>query len=205
MKWEVARHQYMQYLTLERSAETLSGGEALLQGRFATELLKAARSAGISTCVETALNYDAKVIDELMPVVDFFYCDLKHMDPDLHRKFTGASNARILSNLRKIVAADGAVVIRIPVVPGYNGTEANLRATARFVAEELKGRVIQVQLLPFRKLGEDKYASLGLAYTMQDFTAPARAVWERDLLRHAEMMSGYGLNVVAGAASCALR
>ena len=184
---------------------TLSGGEALLQGRFATDLLKAARSAGISTCVETALNYDAKVIDELMPVVDFFYCDLKHMDPDLHRKFTGASNARILSNLRKIVAADGAVVIRIPVVPGYNGTEANLRATARFVAEELKGRVIQVQLLPFRKLGEDKYASLGLAYTMQDFTAPARAVWERDLLRHAEMMSGYGLNVVAGAASCALR
>lgn len=184
---------------------TLSGGEALLQRRFATELLKAARSAGISTCVETALNYDAKVLDELMPLVDFFFCDLKHMDADRHRKFTGVSNARILRNLRKIAAADGVVVIRIPVVPGYNGTEENLRATARFVAEELDGRVTQVQLLPFRKLGEDKYASLGLTYPMQDFAAPPRELWEQDLLRYAQMMSAYGLNVVAGAGNSVLQ
>ncbi len=177
---------------------TLSGGEALIQTRFAMELLKAAHAEGIHTCVETALNYDPDVLDQALPHVDLALCDLKHLDPEAHERFTGVSNERILSNLLKVVESGTPVVIRIPVVPEHNGTEGNLRATARFIAEELGGRVVQIQLLPFRKLGEKKYASLGMPYPMAEFDAPPRELWERDIRGFAEMMNSYGMNAVAG-------
>jgi pyruvate formate lyase activating enzyme len=180
---------------------TLSGGEALIQTAFAVELLKAARSEGINTCVETALNYKRDLLDPVLPLVDLFLCDLKHMEPAAHRRYTGVSNETILANLRHVVASGADVVIRIPVVPGHNGTEANLRATARFLADELGGRIRQVQLLPFRKLGEQKYASLGIEYPMSGFQSPPRESWERDIRRFAALMSAYGLEVAAGAGS----
>jgi pyruvate formate lyase activating enzyme len=180
---------------------TLSGGEALLQPEFAAELLRAARAEGIGTCMETALNVRSEALDEILPLLDMIFCDLKHLDPAAHRRCTGASNERILANLRKVVASGVRTVIRIPVVPGHNGAEPDLRATARFVAEELGGRVAAVQLLPFRKLGEDKYEALGMHYPMRDFAAPPREAWEPALRRAAGIMSEYGVNVVAGAGS----
>ena len=130
---------------------TLSGGEALVQTDFAVELLKAAHAEGVNTCVETALNYSPAALDRALPYIDVALCDLKHMDASAHRRFTGVSNDRILANLGKVVAYGTPVVIRIPVVPQHNGTEENLRATARFLAEDLDGPVNQVQLLPYRK------------------------------------------------------
>jgi len=179
---------------------TLSGGEALLQPGFAAELLKAARAEGIGTCMETALNVRGDTLDPILPLLDMIFCDLKHLDPAAHRHCTGASNERILANLRKVVASGVRTAVRIPVVPDYNGAEADLRATARFLAEELPGQVQQLQLLPFRKLGEDKYAALGMPYPMKDVAAPPRESWEPALRRAAAIMSGYGLNAVAGAA-----
>jgi len=177
---------------------TLSGGEALLQTDFAIELLKAAHAEGINTCVETALNYRSNILDRALPYIDVALCDLKHMDATAHRRFTGVSNDRILTNLRRVVAYGTPVVIRIPVVPYHNGTEENLRATASFLAENLDGRVNQVQLLPFRKLGVEKYASLGLEYPMADFEAPPREIWESDIRRYADIMGSYGLQVAPG-------
>jgi pyruvate formate lyase activating enzyme len=177
---------------------TLSGGEALIQTRFAVELLKAAHAEGIHTCVETALNYKPDVLDQALPHVDLALCDLKHVDPEAHMRFTGVTNERILANLLKVVESGTPVVIRIPVVPEHNGTEENLRATAKFIAQELSGRVVQLQLLPFRKLGEKKYASLGKPYPMAEFDGPPRELWESDIRGFAEMMSSYGLNAVAG-------
>jgi len=178
---------------------TLSGGEALVQHEFAVELLKAAHAEGIHTCVETALNVGSDILDAALPLIDLALCDLKHMDPAAHKRFTGVGNHRILRNLDKVAASGTPIVIRIPVVPGLNGTEDNLRATARYIAEELDGHVIQVQLLPFRKLGLEKYRSLGMEYPMQDFEAPPRDRWEKDIRRFAEMMCSYGLDAVAGA------
>ncbi len=177
---------------------TLSGGESLIQARFAVELLKAAHVEGLNTCVETALNYDAEVLDKALPYMDLAYCDLKHMDSGAHKRFTGVANERILENLKKIVDSGTRVVIRIPVVPGHNGTEENLRATAKFLVDDIGGNVVQIQLLPFRKLGVEKYAALGMPYPMKDFEAPPRDVWERDIRQFAAMMSAYGLNAVAG-------
>ena len=178
---------------------TLSGGDALIQTRFAVELLKAAHCEGINTCLETALNYKPKVLDAALPHMDLALCDLKHMDSSAHKRYTGVSNKRILENLKYVVRSGTATVIRIPVVPEHNGTEENLKATARFIADELDGRVIQVQLLPFHKMGVEKYASLGMNYPMADFNPPPRETWEQNILHFAVMMSSYGLNVVAGA------
>ena len=178
---------------------TLSGGEALVQHEFALELLKAAHAEGIHTCVETALNVRSDILDAALPLIDLALCDLKHMDPAAHKRFTGAGNRQILRNLDKVAASGTPIVIRIPVVPGHNGTEDNLRATACYLAEELEGHVIQVQLLPFRKLGLEKYRSLGIEYPMQDFEAPPREQWENDIRGFAEMMGSYGVRTVAGA------
>ena len=177
---------------------TLSGGEALIQSQFAAELLKAAHAEGINTCVETALNYKPEVLDATLPHIDVALCDLKQMDNEAHKRYMGVPNKLILSNLKKVVESGTPVVIRIPVVPEHNGTEENLRATAQFIAEDLGNRVKQIQLLPFRKLGEDKYASLGMPYPMADFDAPPREVWERNLRHFTEVMASYGVPVVAG-------
>jgi pyruvate formate lyase activating enzyme len=120
------------------------------------------------------------------------------MDAGAHKRYTAVSNELILSNLKKVVESGTPVVIRIPVVPQHNGTEENLRATARFIADELGGRVRQVQLLPFRKLGEDKYASLGMPYPMADFEAPPRETWERSIRGFVDLMTAYGVPAVAG-------
>jgi len=180
---------------------TLSGGEALIQKTFAAELLKAAQAEGLNTCVETALNYKADVLDATLPYIDLALCDLKHMDNAAHKRFTGVSNQRILDNLKRVVNSGTPVVIRIPVVPKHNGTEENLRETARFIADELRGRVRQVQLLPFRKLGEDKYASLDMIYPMADFEAPEREVWEDSIRHFVDIMQSYGVPAVAGSGS----
>jgi pyruvate formate lyase activating enzyme len=180
---------------------TLSGGEALIQKRFAAELLKAARAEGLNTCVETALNYRPDVLDATLPYIDLAFCDLKHIETTHHQRFTGVPNRQILDNLKRVVASGTPVVIRIPVVPGYNGTEENMRETARFVADELGGGVRQIQLLPFHKLGEDKYASLGMRYPMADFTTPEREVWEADIRHFVSVMRSYGVPAVAGSGS----
>lgn len=180
---------------------TLSGGEALIQTRFAVELLKAARAEGINTCVETALNYKPEVLDAVLPYLDIALCDLKHMDAEAHKRYIGVSNGLVLGNLKKVAEYGTPVVIRIPVVPGHNGTDDNMHATARFIAQELGGRVKQIQLLPFRKLGEDKYASLGMDYPMADFDSPPREVWEDNIRHFAELMVSYGLPAVAGSGS----
>jgi pyruvate formate lyase activating enzyme len=148
--------------------------------------------------VETALNLKPAVLAEALPFIDLALCDLKHMDSGAHQRYTGVPNDRILQNLGRVADSGTPIVIRIPVVPGYNGTEENLRATAKFLVEELSGRVAQVQLLPFRRLGVEKYASIGIPYPMENFAAPPREQWEKNILRFAEMMCSFGLHVVAG-------
>lgn len=180
---------------------TLSGGEALAQSAFAVELLRAARAEGVNTCVETALNYKPQILDAALPFIDLALCDLKVRDSAAHQQFTGAPNEQILANLRKVVDYGTPVVIRIPVVPEHNATDENMRETARFVVDELGGRVLQVQLLPFRKLGEDKYASLGMAYPMARLQTPEREAWEKNIRHFVDIMREIGTPAVAGAGS----
>jgi pyruvate formate lyase activating enzyme len=86
------------------------------------------------------------------------------------------------------------------VVPGYNSSEAELRAIGTFIRDELGNRIVQYQLLPYRRLGLEKYEALGIPYPMSDYEPPERDVWEQDLLRLADLLiSEYGIPAVAGA------
>jgi pyruvate formate lyase activating enzyme len=129
---------------------------------------------------------------------DLVIADIKHMDSAKHREYTGAGNGTILGNIKRTVELGKNLVIRTPVVPGYNGDEENIRKTGEFI-KGLGGNILQYQLLPYRRLGTEKYDSLGMAYPLTDYQPPERSEWERNLTFLANMLADeYGLPAVAG-------
>jgi len=133
---------------------------------------------------------------------DLVITDIKHMDNKKHALYTGAGNRLILRNIKRTAELGKKLVIRTPVVMGYNDDEENIRATGYFIRDELAGKILQYQLLPYRKMGTEKYDSLRQEYPMGDYAPPGRETWERELIRLAEMLKNdYGLPAVAGSAS----
>jgi pyruvate formate lyase activating enzyme len=141
---------------------TISGGEPLLEPEFATELLRALKQNGISSGADTCGFVPRKNIEAVLPYVDFFLWDIKHMDDDTHRKLTGVSNRLILDNLRFVSGNNIPVYLKIPMIPGYNDSEENLGAVCDF-ARDLPS-LVEINLLPLHHLGKARYAALGLEY-----------------------------------------
>ena len=140
---------------------TVSGGECLAHPEFTAALLRAARETGLHTAVESCMFAGREAVDMVFAHVDLALLDIKHMDPAEHERLTGASNERILENIRHVYHELGVpVIIRAPCVPGYNDSDENIRATACFAAEEL-GTDVELHLLPYHRLGESKNESLG--------------------------------------------
>ncbi|MCD7752758.1 MAG: glycyl-radical enzyme activating protein [Lachnospiraceae bacterium] len=150
---------------------TLSGGESLCQPAFARDLLHAAKAVGITTAMESMACAKYEVIESILPYLDQYLMDIKHMNPQKHKAFTGRSNELMLENARK-VAASGLteLSIRVPVIPTFNDTPEEIREIARF-ADKLPG-VERIHLLPYHRLGQDKYEGLGREYTMKDILPP---------------------------------
>jgi len=140
---------------------TFSGGEPLAQPEFLTALLLSCREAEIHTAVDTSGAAPAGVVDRVAPLTDLFLYDLKVMDDRRHRELTGAGNGLILANLVRLVEAGRRVVVRVPVIPGYNDDQANLAALAGFLGG-LEPRP-RVELLPYHAIGLEKYRLLGRA------------------------------------------
>ena len=181
---------------------TLSGGEVLLQWEFAALLLRRCRESGIHTCVESALHVPWEHAEAVFRYADLIIADVKHMDSAVHRAFSGVGNERILANLRRAAALGKPLVIRTPVVPGYNGDEESIRRIGAFLRDELGGAVVQYQLLPYRKMGTEKYESLRRPYPLADYRVPEREEWEPALRHYAELLrEEYGLPAVAGSAA----
>ena len=151
---------------------TLSGGEVLCQAEFAAELLRECKAAGLNTAIESAASLPFEKIELLLPYLDTYLMDIKHMDSQKHKEYTGKGNATILENARR-VAESGAceLIIRTPVVPTFNDTPEELLAISRF-ASSLKG-VREHHLLPYHRLGSDKYKGLGRVYSMAEILPPA--------------------------------
>ena len=178
---------------------TLNGGEVAAQWKFALEILGECRRHHVNTCVESSLFCSPEILERFYPLTDLLITDIKHMDPDVHLKYIGAANTLILSNIIKTVEAGIPTVIRIPIIPEVNNDKENIVRTAEFIAEKLGNRVVQVQLLPYRKLGTEKYDSLGIEYPMgPDYSMPEREVWEKNILELVELMKTYGTPAVAG-------
>jgi pyruvate formate lyase activating enzyme len=155
---------------------TLSGGEPLLQADFTAALLEALHDRGISTALDTCGHVPWEVLDRVRRHVDLFLYDVKLMDEERHRRFTGVSNRHILENLRALSERAHQIVLRLPVIPGVNDDEANVHAVATLAAglPHLAG----VDLLPYHRIGVDKYARLDRKYRLLQTNAPSRARME---------------------------
>ncbi len=155
---------------------TLSGGEILGQPEFARDLLCACQENGLHTAVESTGNAPFEKIRMILPYLDLYLLDIKHMDSAKHKEFTTAPNERILENARRIAESGVELVIRTPVVPGFNDTAAEIRAISKFAAT-LPG-VKEHHLLPYHRLGQDKYAGLGRGYSLEGIQPPSQEKME---------------------------
>ena len=144
---------------------------------------------------------NSNLLEQLFPYVDLVITDIKHMDSSLHKEFTGIGNELILRNIKRTAELNMPLIIRIPVVPEHNNSVKNIRNTAEFIMTELHNRVKQVQLLPYRQLGTEKYKSLGMDYPMETFRQVERSVWEENIRTLVEVMKSYGVPAVAGTTS----
>ena len=172
---------------------TLSGGEALCQPDFAEGLLKYARNSGITTAIESTGFAPTEDLERLLPYIDYFLMDIKHMDSDKHKEFTTQENSLILKN-SKIIAAypNTKLTVRVPVIPTFNDTEEEIEAIAEYAAS-LK-TVEEIHLLPYHRMGRDKYEGLGREYLMGDIYPPTEEKMER--LKRAA--AKYGLKAQIG-------
>ena len=154
---------------------TLSGGEVLCQSTFAAELLSECKSAGLHTAIESAATLSYDKIEKLLPYLDLYLMDIKHMDSAKHREYTANGNELILENARRVAKSGVELIIRTPVVPGFNDTEEEILEIARF-AKEIGAK--EYHLLPYHRLGSDKYDGLSRGYAMRDTEPPAREKME---------------------------
>lgn len=146
---------------------TLSGGESLLQPEFAAALLRGAKDMGITTAMESMGYAKFEVIREVLAYLDTYLMDIKHMNAAKHKEFTGKENTLMLENAKKIARSRMCeLIIRVPVIPGFNDTEGEILEIAAF-ADSLLG-VEQLHLLPYHNYGEGKYEGLGRPYPMKD-------------------------------------
>lgn len=165
---------------------TFSGGEPLMQQEFLMECLRMCRKEGIHTAIETTGMAQEENLLQAASLLDLIYFDLKHMDDELHKKLTGVSNRQILKNFRRLTAVHRNVTVRIPVIPGCNDEEENIRKTAAFAAE---CGAAGLELLPYHRLGEGKYDQIGREYHLKDRKAPGEDFMQK-LLEISEKACG---------------
>lgn len=151
---------------------TIGGGEPLQQHEFVSELLKRCQERWLHTAIETCGQAPWNHLKQVLQYVDYLFYDVKHMDPAAHKRLTGISNKRILENLEKVISTRAVpeIVVRVPVIPGLNDSEANIRATAEFVSA--RGSIKGIELLPYHRLGTAKYEGFGMTYPLRDTAAP---------------------------------
>lgn len=156
---------------------TVGGGEPTMQLEFVTTFLKRCRQSYIHTAIETCGLVKWERFQKMLDYVDLVYLDVKHMDDAAHRELTGASNQLILENARR-VAAIRPLIIRVPIIPGYNDSDDNMLDTAMFAAE-LDENLQRVELLPYHKFGTQTYSRLGMEYKLEDIDVPTDSHMQR--------------------------
>ena len=140
---------------------TFSGGECMLQADFLAELLQLCKAQGIHTAVDTAGLVPFSTFEKVLPYTDLFLYDIKLLDPEKHRQYTGVSNRLILENLKKLFSAGAKLWIRIPVIGGVNDSPLEITEILEFLSQ--CGKPEKLELLPYHAMGEHKYGALGKA------------------------------------------
>jgi pyruvate formate lyase activating enzyme len=171
---------------------TFSGGEPLLQAPFVTEALAWLRREGVHTALDTCGFARWPDLEAAAAQSSLVLYDLKLMDDERHHAATGVSNRIILQNLKALSEIHSTIWVRVPIIPGINDDEANLTATAAFLAP-LAG-IRQVDLLPYHPTGEAKFARVGMTYALHGTPSPS--------IQHLEALAALfrakGLNTTIG-------
>ena len=162
---------------------TLSGGEPLAQPAFAAALLRAARAAGLHTCLDTSGHAPWRALERAAGDVDLFLFDYKATDPAEHRRLTGRSNARILENLERLHDLGARIILRCPLVPGVNDTPEHLAGIAALAVRY--PRIEAIEIMPYHSMGRAKAAAVGLPSPLAHLPGADEATKERwlDTLR----------------------
>ncbi len=147
---------------------TLSGGEPLAQPEFALEILKRAKEKGLNTAIETCGYAPEKTVVQIAEYVDTFLFDYKETNPELHARFTGVSNALVLSNLDYLCGKGKRVVLRCPIIPGCNDRADHFDGIAALANKY--DSIAKIEIEPYHSLGFGKYASVGKNAT--EFSTP---------------------------------
>jgi pyruvate formate lyase activating enzyme len=172
---------------------TFSGGEPLLHHEFLLEMLDACGKEGIHRCIDTTGFANTKILLDVAEKSEHFLYDLKMMDSDKHKEWTGVPNEKILENLKILAATGMSMNIRIPLIKGVNDDDKNIHESAKFIAA-LEGKKPLINILPFHNIAEKKYEKLGQNYQKGTMDVP-------DLDRQEEVLiifKSYGLNAIIG-------
>ena len=152
---------------------TLSGGEPLAQPEFALDVFKSCAELGVRGTLETCLAVPWGNVEPILPYLKRIFADVKHMSTEVHRELTGSGNARVLDNIKRIDGAYGVRLrIRFPLIPGLNDTDENIDMLAAF-CKTLKD-LEYVEILPYHRLGAEKYRQLGFAEPLPGVMPPRR-------------------------------
>lgn len=170
---------------------TISGGEPTMQPSFTLALLMAARQKKINTALDTCGFAKREIFKSLLPLVDKFLFDVKHITREGHIHCTGVPNDVIIENLRFLSDSGANIEIRVPFVPGYNDSDAVIDGIGALL-EPL--RITKVKLLPYHGYARTKYKSLGMTYEMPEIERPN----EETLARPMKLLRSHALNVVCG-------
>ena len=174
---------------------TISGGEPLMHPGFTLPMLKALGERGYHRAVDTTLFAPETTLRKVADECELFLVDIKSMDPEIHRRFTGVSNQTILSNLRTLSSLDKAYYIRIPLISGVNASEVNITATADFL-DSLHRKPETIDLLAYHDIGKDKHARIGSRYNPEGMKLSAPSQEETE--RHVRFLESRGFNVRIG-------
>jgi pyruvate formate lyase activating enzyme len=149
---------------------TFSGGEPLNQIDFLLALLQKSKEHKIHTAVDTSGFASWASFQKILPYTDLFLYDLKLMDDDAHKKYTGVSNQVILRNLSQLAGTQAKIQVRIPLIPQINDGEENLKATIAFLRRH---QIQDVALLPYHHIASDKYHRMGQNYELEKLKTPS--------------------------------
>jgi pyruvate formate lyase activating enzyme len=171
--------KYRRGLQVMSGGFTLSGGDPLMQHRFAVKLLTAAKTMGIHTALDTNGFYGDRVSDAELETIDLVLLDIKTWDPERHRRLTGMDNGPTLEFARRLGARKRPVWLRYVLVPGLTDDQEDIARIAGFVAG--LGNVERVDVLPFHQMGRYKWQKLGLPYTLEGVEPPSNELVEKTL------------------------
>lgn len=160
---------------------TVSGGEPFMQPDFLSELLHSAKQLGIHTCVETCGYTLTERILDIAPLVDIFLFDYKATSPTNHKFYTGVDNTLILKNFQALYNQNQDIILRCPIIPGYNDTQEHFTGIANI--EKQYPNLLGIEIMPYHNLGKDKAHAIGQKYDIECATVDqsTKTHWKNEL------------------------